>query len=76
MATRLLVTTAAIAFVLAAVATAQNRDVRAQRFVLDDNNGNTVAIQTATGPITGGTLTIPDPAGSGSFLITTPSSGS
>ncbi|MBK8909759.1 MAG: hypothetical protein IPM61_00360 [Chlorobi bacterium] len=56
-------------------ATAQNRDLRAEKLVLDDNNGNAITIQTPTGPITGGTLTIPDPAGAGQFLISTPSGG-
>ncbi|MCB9217518.1 MAG: hypothetical protein H6616_16730 [Ignavibacteria bacterium] len=54
----------------------QTRDYRAERFVLDDNNGNTIVVQTPAGPITGGTLTIPDPGGSGQFLITNPSGGS
>lgn len=54
----------------------QSRDYRAERLVLDDNNGNTLVIQTPAGPITGGTLTIPDPGGAGQFLITNPSGGS
>ncbi|MCC7438311.1 MAG: hypothetical protein IT211_07400 [Armatimonadetes bacterium] len=65
-----------LATLCATSAYAQNRDVRAQRMVLDDNNGNAIIVNTAPGPITGGTLTIPDPAGAGSFLISTPSSGS
>ena len=56
--------------------TAQERDLRAERLVLDDDNGNTLVIQTPAGPITGGTLTIPDPGGSGQFLISNPAGGS
>ena len=53
----------------------QTRDYRAERLVLDDNNGNTLVIQTPAGPITGGTLTVPDPGGAGQFLISNPSGG-
>ena len=54
----------------------QSRDFRAERMVLDDNSGNSITVQTPAGPITGGTLTIPDPGGSGQFLISNPSGGS
>ena len=53
----------------------QGRDYRAERLVLDDNNGNTLVIQTPAGPITGGTLTVPDPGGAGTFLISNPAGG-
>ena len=55
---------------------AQDRDVRGERLVLDDDNGNTLILQTPPGPITGGTLVIPDPAGVGQFLISNPAGGS
>src|SRR5688572_1919130 len=54
----------------------QNRDFQAERLILDDDNGNTITIQTPVGPITGGTLTLPDPGGAGTFLISNPASGS
>jgi hypothetical protein len=69
--------TAIAIFCLAATAAySQARDFHTQRVVLDDNNGNKIMIQTPPGPITGGILTIPDPAGSGNFLISNPASGS
>ena len=57
------------------VVTAQNRDMRGNRIVLDDDNGNRIEIRTPPGPITGGTLTIPDPGGSGTLLISNPTAG-
>ena len=64
-------------FMLAAMsAFGQNRDFRTERLLLDDDNGNTIVIQTGPGPITGGTLTIPDPGGAGQFLISNPAGGS
>ncbi|MGE3801100.1 MAG: hypothetical protein AB7H80_08785 [Candidatus Kapaibacterium sp.] len=54
----------------------QSRDFHTERLVIDDNSGNAIIIQTPTGPITGGTLTIPDPGGAGMFLISNPSGGS
>jgi len=62
--------------VTSSILNAQTRDLRSERIILDDNNGNTIVIQTPAGPITGGTLIIPDPGGSGQFLITNPSGGS
>ncbi|MBK8909763.1 MAG: hypothetical protein IPM61_00380 [Chlorobi bacterium] len=75
MSTRFTLSLAVVAACSVLTATAQNRDLRTQKLVLDDNNNNIVTIQTPTGPITGGTLTIPDPAGAGQFLISTPSGG-
>lgn len=73
---RFLVTTWAAGVLAVATAFGQGRDYRAERIVLDDNNGNTVVIQTPAGPITGGTLTVPDPSGTGQFVISNPSGGS
>ena len=55
---------------------AQDRDLRGERVVIDDNGGNLITIQTAAGPITGGTLLVPDPGGSASILISDPLGGS
>jgi hypothetical protein len=68
--------TLALFGLMAAATFGQSRDFHTQRVVLDDNNGNKIMIQTPPGPITGGILTIPDPAGLGTFLISNPSSGS
>ena len=65
-----------LAVAACASAFGQNRDFHAERLVIDDGNGNTITIETPGGPIIGGTLTVPDPAGSGSFLISNPSGGS
>ena len=58
------------------VASAQDRDVRGQRIVIDDGSSNVIILQTPPGPITGGTLTIPDPSGSGTLLVSNPAGGS
>ncbi len=73
---RSLVMACAVLPFIAATVFGQSRDYRVERLVLDDGNGNTVTIQTPAGPITGGTLTLPDPGGSGQILITNPSGGS
>ena len=66
-----------VVFSLAATAAfGQARDFHTQRVVLDDDNGNKIIVQTSPGPITGGILTIPDPAGLGTFLISNPAGGS
>ena len=49
--------------------TAQDRDLRGGRIVIDDNNANLIVLQTVAGPITGGTLLVPDPGGSSSTLL-------
>ncbi len=68
--------TAIALLVIPSLLIAQSRDLRSERIVLDDNSGNTIVVQTPAGPITGGTLTIPDPGGAGQFLISNPSGGS
>jgi hypothetical protein len=73
---RFLVAMSAVSSLVVSAAFGQGRDYRAERLVLDDNNGNTLIIQTPAGPITGGTLTLPDPAGAGTFLISSPAGGS
>lgn len=57
------------------------RDLRAERIVVDDNNGHTIAIQTPQppdGPMSGSyVLTIPEPSSAtATFLLSHPSSGS
>lgn len=61
--------------VAGASAFGQARDFQAERLIVDDNSGNRITLQTSAGPITGGTLTIPDPAGASAFLIANPSGG-
>ena len=66
---------ATLALALAATsAQAQNRDFNTQRLVLDDDNGNTITLQTPTGPI-GGSFTLTFPAAGGTVMTTAAPSG-
>ncbi|MGE3799449.1 MAG: hypothetical protein AB7H80_00350 [Candidatus Kapaibacterium sp.] len=57
------------------IAEGQDRDVRGERLILDDGNSNLVILRTPAGPIVGGTLTVPDPAGAGTLLVSNPTVG-
>ena len=67
--------------VMAADLHAQDRDVRAERLVLDDNGTdstvNTVTIRTSSSLLQNVVLTIPDPgSGTAEFMLTSGSGGS
>ncbi|MCB0714353.1 MAG: hypothetical protein KDD67_18650 [Ignavibacteriae bacterium] len=57
------------------IAEGQDRDVRGERLIIDDGSSNLIILQTPAGPIVGGTLTIPDPAGAGTLLVSNPTIG-
>ncbi|MFN8361135.1 MAG: hypothetical protein U0264_14570 [Candidatus Kapaibacterium sp.] len=50
---------------------AQNRDIRAQRLIIDDNAGHTIKMQTATVGLSSYTLTWPLTAGTNNYALVT-----
>jgi hypothetical protein len=64
-----------LAFVLLVVsvtgAFAQNRDIRAQRLIIDDNAGHTIKMQTASVGLSSYTLTWPLTAGTNNYALVT-----
>ena len=54
---------------------AQNRDIRAQRLIIDDNAGHTIRMQTASVGLSSYTLTWPLTAGTSNYALVTNGSG-